>query len=165
MGAHGVASIIAGGRYFVFFSNDKDERTTLQESELLEWVGTFPTGRLESRQRIKTDGAHAAEFFSSVDKERHFLAVANLGDRQANTYRRDSVIYELDVTQGSELLSLAQKLPSLGATDFKSFVINGVTYVAVSNEQDDKLGGDVQSTIWRLRDRDTKEDAKAGGEL
>ena len=166
VGAHGVATLSAGGRHFVFFSNDKDERTTHQESELFEWVGVFPSGKLESRQKVKTDGAHAAEFFSTAEGGRHFLAVANLGDRQANTYRRDSLIYELDAKKTNDgegaLLTLVQKLPTLGATDFRAFYINGATYVAVSNEQDDTMGGDVKSTIWRLRE---DKNARGGGEL
>ena len=47
---------------------------------------------------------------------------------------------------------LVQKLPTLGATDFSAFEMGGVTYLAVSNEQDDWLGGDVRSVIWGLRD-------------
>ena len=47
-----------GGRHFAFYSNDKDGLVTKQQSELFEWVGTFPTGRLGSRQRVATDGAH-----------------------------------------------------------------------------------------------------------
>ena len=43
-----------------------------------------------------------------------------------------------------------QKLSTLGATDFQSFAIGGVTFLAVSNEQDDVLGGDVESRIWAL---------------
>ena len=48
------------------------------------------------------------------------------------------------------MLTEAQRLPTLGATDFRSFVIAGTTYLAVSNEQDDAHGGDVQSTLWAL---------------
>ena len=47
-------------------------------------------------------------------------------------------------------LKLVQSLPTLGATDFKAFTISGTTFLAVSNEQDDRLGGDVDSTIWAL---------------
>ena len=53
VGAHGVATISAQGRSLAFFSNDKDERSTRQESELFEWVGIFPNGRLESRQKVR----------------------------------------------------------------------------------------------------------------
>lgn len=168
VGAHGVATHSTPcGRFFVFFSNDKDERTTLQESELFEWVGLFPDGKLESREKVRTDGAHAAEFFSDVDKRRHFLAVANLGDRQTNKYRRDSTIYSLDLNnsaaQGEPLLRLVQKVPTLGATDFRAFSIGGQTYLAVSNEQDDVRGGDIQSTIWRLRDGEEGKAAAVDG--
>ena len=77
-----------------------------------------------------------------------------MGDRQANTYRRDSVVYAFDPAAsgaGAKMLTPLQKLPTLGATDFRSFKIGGVTFLAVSNEQDDTRGGDVSSTIWALR--------------
>eukprot|EP00928_Gymnodinium_smaydae_P080735 TRINITY_DN64381_c0_g1_i1.p1 TRINITY_DN64381_c0_g1~~TRINITY_DN64381_c0_g1_i1.p1 ORF type:complete len:401 (-),score=58.87 TRINITY_DN64381_c0_g1_i1:1142-2344(-) len=149
VGAHDVEVASVRGRKFVFFSNDKDERTTVQSSELFEWVGAFPSGRLESRQRVQTDGAHAAEFFSDPNGHRYFLAVANLGDRQAGTYRRDSVVYELDPS-ASIPLSVVQRLPTLGATDFCGFVLRDRSFLVVSNEQDDELGGDVESPIWQL---------------
>lgn len=76
------------------------------------------------------------------------LAVANLGDR-GGSYRRDSSVYELDAA-ADKPLRLVQSLPTLGATDFKAFTISGTTFLAVSNEQDDRLGGDVDSTIWAL---------------
>lgn len=162
VGAHDVEIASIGARHFVFFSNDKDERTTHQESELFEWLGGFPGGRLESRQRVPTDGAHAAEFFSAPGGGRHFLAVANLGDRQANTYRRSSVVYELDPSS-TKPLKRVQQLPTLGATDFLGFIIDGfshrtdgTTYLAVSNEQDDELGGNVGSPIWALKPRGPK---------
>ena len=85
----------------------------------------------------------AAEFFSSSEGDRHYLVVANLGDRQANTYRRDSVVYAFDPAAsgaGAKMLTPLQKLPTLGATDFRSFKIGGVTFLAVSNEQDDTRG-------------------------
>ena len=82
VGAHGVATLAHAGRQFLFFSNDKDERTTQQESELFEWRG----GRYASVQKIATDGAHAAELFSATDGKA-YLAVANLGDRATNKYR------------------------------------------------------------------------------
>ena len=108
--------------------------------------------------QVATDGAHAAEFFSSADGKSHFLAVANLGDRQANMYRRDSVVYAFNplAEEGTPMLTPLQKLPTLGATDFLGFSIGGVTYLAVSNEQDDTRGGDVGSTIWTLRDTPEK---------
>eukprot|EP00929_Paragymnodinium_shiwhaense_P078031 TRINITY_DN40355_c0_g1_i1.p1 TRINITY_DN40355_c0_g1~~TRINITY_DN40355_c0_g1_i1.p1 ORF type:complete len:454 (-),score=65.65 TRINITY_DN40355_c0_g1_i1:171-1532(-) len=150
IGAHDVEVTSVGSRHFVFFSNDKDERSTLQKSELFEWVGTFPEGRLESRQHISTDGAHAAEFFSSPDEQHHYLAVANLGDRKTDKYRRDSAVYELQPS-AKEPLKLVQKLPTLGATDFLGFTVDGATFLAVSNEQDDERGGDINSPIWVLQ--------------
>lgn len=152
VGAHHVETISLEGRHFAFFSNDKNERTVKQRSELFEWVGAYPDGRFVSRQTVATDGAHAACFFSSGDG-RHFLAVANLGDRKANTYRRNSVVYAFDPTAlaGTEMLTLAQRLPTLGATDFHSFTIGGSVFLAVSNEQDDERGGNVESTIWALQ--------------
>ena len=101
-------------------------------------------------------GAHAAELFTGVDG-RCYLAVANLGDRAGSgsgsgSYRRDSVLYELDPTAppGTPPLTELQRLPTLGATDFKAFEIKGTTFLAVSNEQDDVGGGDIDSTIWSL---------------
>ena len=58
-------------------------------------------------------------------------------------YRRDSSVYELDAA-AEKPLRLVQSLPTLGATDFKAFTISGTTFLAVSNEQDDRLGGDVE---------------------
>lgn len=112
-----------------------------QSSELFEWVGD----RFERRQGVPTDGAHAAAFFSAADGARHFLAVANLGDRQAGTYRGKSAVYVFDPA-GPTYLSLVQELPTLGATDFHPFDIGGTTFLAVSNEQDDTKGGDVGSS-------------------
>lgn len=146
VGAHGVAVLTVAGattpRHFVFFSNDKDERTTRQDSELFEWDGRA----FASRQKIATDGAHAAELFTAADGK-HYLAVANLGDRQRNSYRRDSVLYAFDPDAKTPLKKI-QALPTLGATDFTAFDLAGRTYLAVSNEQDDHKGGDVDSTIW-----------------
>lgn len=155
VGAHDVEALSVAGRHFVFFSNDKDETSTHQPSELFEW-GTLAGGGgrgLVSRQRIQTDGAHAAELFSDVGGSRHFLAIANLGDRGTGKYRRDSAVYTLDVTarDGQDLLTLVQPLPTLGATDFTAFVIQGQIFLAASEEQDDVRGGDVESKIWVLR--------------
>ena len=39
----------------------------------------------------------------------------------------------------------------VGATDFEAFDSrDGWTYIMAANEQDDELGGDVESTLWRL---------------
>ena len=170
-----------GERSFAFFSNDKNESTSLQRSELFEFEGEPSTGGgWKSRQKVATDGAHAAEFFSSADGSRHFLAVANLGDRDPECtanfetgwspdqsgakpcYRRDSVIYAFDpsAAPGEEPLSVLQTLPTFGATDFIGFEVGGVTFLAVSNEQDDQAGGDVGSTIWALTSQKTKKSAK-----
>ena len=142
VGAHGVATLEHGGRHWLFFSNDKDERSPRQDSELFVWTN----GRYASAQKVRTDGAHAAELFAAGGTA--YLAVANLGDR-GGSYRRDSSVYELDAA-AEKPLRLVQSLPTLGATDFKAFTISGTTFLAVSNEQDDRLGGDVDSTIWAL---------------
>ena len=46
------------------------------------------------------------------------------------------------------------QLPTLGATDFCAFTLQGGTFLAVSNEQDDTRGGDISSTIWALQPPD-----------
>ena len=115
VGAHGVASVNFASRRLVFFSNDKDEHTTRQESELFEWVG----GRFQSRQRVPTDGAHAAAFFSSADGKRLFLAVANLGDRQTDSYRRYSHVYSVDPA-AEPPMKLQIRLSTRGATSTTS---------------------------------------------
>ena len=79
---------------------------------------------------------------------RYFLAVANLGDRKLNKYRTDSRIYAFDPRHAK--LKLIQKIPTLGATDIEGFSFSGSTYFIVANEQDDDLGGDIPSTLWRL---------------
>ena len=120
---------------------------------------------------MRTDGAHAAEFFSSPpsaaataetaaiggqeERRRHFLAVANLGSRERNSYRRSSVLYSFDPERtagGCPPLEPLQELPTTGATDFLGFSIGGETFLAVSNEQDDVRGGDIESLIWVLGD-------------
>ena len=156
VGAHDVATVSSGGRTFAFVSNDKDESSPKQKSELFEWVGLYPRGRFESVQTIETDGAHAATFFSAANVgSRLFLAVANLGDREKNSYRGDSAVYSFDPApqRGAGHLNLVQRLPTRGATDFHAFRINGDAYLAVSNEQDDMRGGDILSTIWALNSR------------
>ena len=45
---------------------------------------------------------------------------------------------------------LETRLSTRGATDFHGFTIDGTTFLAVSNEQDDVGGGDIESTIWAL---------------
>ena len=150
VGAHGVASVNISGRPLIFFSNDKDEYSTKQESELFEWVGEFSDGRFQSRQKVATDGAHAAEFFHSTDGERHFLAVANLGDRQTGSYHRYSHVFSVDPASEPPM-TLLMRLSTRGATDFRSFQIGAACFLVVSNEQDDSLGGDIESTIWALR--------------
>ena len=54
------------------------------------------------------------------------------------------------------MLVEVQRLSTLGATDFYAFVISGALFLAVSNEQDDELGGDVGSPIWALRPPEPK---------
>jgi hypothetical protein len=39
VGAHDVETITTSGRHFAFFSNDKDQKSINQFSELYEWVG------------------------------------------------------------------------------------------------------------------------------
>ena len=82
VGAHGVATLTVGGKHFLFFSNDKDERSTEQDSELFEWTN----GKYVSRQTVRTDGAHAAELFRAANGKA-YVAVANLGDRQTGSFR------------------------------------------------------------------------------
>ena len=122
-------------------------------------------------QQVPTDGAHAAAFFASASGERRYLAVAELGDRQANTYRRDSSVYAFEPTRSPPLV-LAQRLSTKGATDFHAFALPAgadggtaatTTYLAVSNEQDDTLGGDIGSTIWRLQ-AEAEENADEDGD-
>jgi len=112
-------------------------------------VGASHGGRLgEGARELSTDGAHAAEFFSFADGRAHYLAVANLGDRQANSYGRDSLVYSCD-PEAQPTLTEGQRLPTLGATDFKAFMVGG----AVPNEQDVTLRGDVRSTTWALTEQ------------
>jgi len=150
VGAHDVETISIHGRHFAFFSNDKDSESTFQNSELFEWVAgkSLSKGRFVSRQKVFSNGAHAAEFFVDSNSGRYFLAVANLGDRKLNKYRTDSRIYAFDPQHAK--LKLIQKVPTLGATDIEGFSISGSTYFIVANEQDDELGGDISSTLWRL---------------
>lgn len=95
------------------------------------------------------------------DRYCYFLAVANLGSRQLNKYRTQSYVYRFHPLQQpaedgasstqSSYLKKVQEIDTVGATDFEAFEGNdGTTYVIAANEQDDKLGGDVDSTLWRL---------------
>ena len=160
VGAHDVETLtVAGNRHFAFFSNDKDESSTYQHSELFEWrqgmvpgMGNgFLSGRFVSRQKVFTHGAHAAEFFAtsvSANDSKYFLAVANLGDRKTNKYRTTSQLYAFDVEQVK--LTKVQEMPTLGATDMESFSIKGTSYLIAAEEQDDDRGGDIESTVWAL---------------
>jgi hypothetical protein len=75
VGAHDVEVVSVHGRHFAFYSNDKDERSTKQDSELFEWVGLFPNGRLVSRQKVGRHRwrarAHAADLLLARHASAH----------------------------------------------------------------------------------------------
>ena len=78
------------------------------------------------------------------------MAVANLGDRQTGSYHRYSHVFSVDPASEPPM-TLLMRLSTRGATDFRSFQIGAACFLVVSNEQDDSLGGDIESTIWALR--------------
>ena len=147
VGAHDVETFTAQGRGFAFFSNDRDENSPKQHSALYSF--NAENAQFELVQQVATDGAHAAEFFRSASG-RDFIAVANLGDRQKNTYRRKSEIFAFHAGRDAPLESAAL-LSTRGATDFEAFSLaNGARFLAVANEQDDVEGADIESVIWSV---------------
>ena len=151
VGAHDVEAFTTQGRAFAFFSNDRDENSPKQRSALYGF--NAGSARFELVQQVATDGAHAAEFFRS-GSGRDFIAVANLGDRQKNTYRRKSEVFAFHADRDAPLESAAL-LSTKGATDFEAFSLaNGARFLAVANEQDDVAGADIESVIWSVVDEE-----------
>jgi len=78
-------------------------------------------------QAISTSGAYSMESFV-IDGET-YLAVAN--DYDGSTYNLNSRVYKFD--SGTGQFSEFQSIPTNGARDFESFVIDGEMYLAVVN--------------------------------
>eukprot|EP00040_Diaphanoeca_grandis_P015610 m.79803 g.79803 ORF g.79803 m.79803 type:complete len:442 (-) comp25250_c0_seq1:298-1623(-) len=141
-GCHDVDFFSVGDDKFLFLSEDRDASTPLITSAILK----FDSARNEFgvMQRIKTDGAHAAEFFE-IDGVA-WLAVANFGDRLGKRYEALSSVWQYDHTLVAFVL--VAEVTTHGATDWEYFSLpldSGDVghYLAVSNE------GDISQQRWQ----------------
>ena len=108
-------------------------------------------------QSLPTDGAHGAKFF--VSRNNHlYLAVANFGSRHDKRYTAQSRVYLFGSTapecitsvspssgntDGSECSGTSEtfeqlqgEVPTMGATDWEHFSMEGADFLAVSEEGD-----------------------------
>ena len=88
--------------------------------------------RSVEKQRIRTAGAEGLESFRVGNH--YFLAVANAAD--SDTWNVDSIVYQYDATNPTAPFQEIQKIPTHGAYDFESFVIENQTYLVVANSND-----------------------------
>ncbi len=89
-------------------------------------------------------GAINFEFFEHAGTA--YLAVANYNNNQQNT-KINSVVYRRE----NERFVVAQQLPSLGAFDIESFVIDSSPCLAIAHFHDSsRISFEISSTIWRM---------------
>jgi hypothetical protein len=150
-GAHDVEMIRYQGAIYLFISEDRSDESSSITSGLWRWEqGTIlsQNGEIAEsydgfvlKNRVNTVGAHAAEFF--ILDDRLFLAVANFGDRHHKRIDTDSMIYELVHRDDGVDVVNACSVPSHGATDWEYFMLDGKSYLALSNEGDfDRIRND-----------------------
>ena len=130
-GAHDAEMLLYGSSLFLFFSEDRNDKTSVIESQLF-------TIDLESRevvqvQAIPTDGAHGSELFVASDGSLN-LAVANFGDRQGRRYASESTLWRWDVVLSMMVKKI--EFATQGPTDVEHFCLNSRDYLAISNEGD-----------------------------
>ena len=143
-GHHVEAFTTADDRVFVFYSNDKNETTVNQQSDLYEWRD----GQLVKAQSVDTEGAHGSAFFQH--DERYFLAVANYGDRDAKDVIRLSPVYSLELSPGADArLELVQSLNTTSATDFESFRFADRTFLTYANDKSHR-GRPALTQVWEM---------------
>eukprot|EP00933_Yihiella_yeosuensis_P007111 TRINITY_DN11201_c0_g1_i2.p1 TRINITY_DN11201_c0_g1~~TRINITY_DN11201_c0_g1_i2.p1 ORF type:complete len:442 (-),score=72.58 TRINITY_DN11201_c0_g1_i2:233-1558(-) len=137
-------------RSFLFLSEDRDQSTSLVNSQILEF--NAETELFEVLQKIPTDGAHGAEFFEGPDKV-PWLAVANFGDRHGQRYAAESTIWRFNETDHK--FELEHRVKTHGATDWEHFKIGESHFLAVSNEGDLGNGLHQTSEIYRINPKIT----------
>eukprot|EP00667_Euglena_gracilis_P010937 EG_transcript_11151 len=98
-------------------------------------------------QTLPTDGAHGARVFTDRMGQA-WLAVANFGDRLGKRYAANSSLWRYAAADGR--FRKAADVPTQGATDWEHFRINGLDFVAVSNEGDLSHNLHQQSVIYYL---------------
>lgn len=170
-GPHDVETISFNGKYFLFFSEDRNDISSHINSNMFIWDDNI--NLFIHLQSINTDGAHASELF--IINNKLFLAIANFGDRQNKRYDSFSSIWEyeevsitstlkesinddecnsfINITKNNEgLFKLITKIPTYGATDFEYFNISNKHYLIVSEEGDLQKGAKsfYNSHIYKL---------------
>lgn len=142
--AEGFESFVIGGETYLAMALNRnaDDTSRLTDSIIYRWNGSS----FEAYQRIPSMGARDWERFA-IDGVMH-LALAN--ERNDDTRNVDSVIYRWDDARA--VFVEAQVIPTKGARDWESFVIEGVPFLAVANQEDsdkDKNKRDIDSIIYR----------------
>jgi hypothetical protein len=145
-GAHDAEMILFNNTIFLFLSEDRNEKTSKINSSL--FIYNEHTESFLLKQKIKTDGAHAAELFINKNNDL-YLAVANFGNRLASRYQSYSKIYKWSDSD-QEMISVAE-IKTQGATDFEHMAINGIDYLIVSNEGALQSGLHQISQIFELK--------------
>jgi hypothetical protein len=164
-GPHDVETISFNGKYFLFFSEDRNEFTSNINSNMYIWDDNI--NLFIHLQSLTTDGAHASELF--IYNNKLFLAIANFGDRQNKRYDSFSSLWEYeeisipisssskDSNKNNEecnsdievirennkyegLFNLITTIPTFGATDFEYFNMSNNHYLIVSEEGDLQKG-------------------------
>ncbi len=147
--------VIDGETYLAMALNrNEDDTSRLTDSIIYRWDGQM----FEVFQRIPSKGARDWESVA-IDGVM-YLALAN--ERNDDTRNIDSMIYRWDEDQAAFVE--AQAIPTKGARDWESFVIDGDTYLAVANQEDsDKADHkrDIESVIYKWNG-DDRERAAAG---
>jgi hypothetical protein len=135
--------VIDGETYLAMALNrNADNTSRIADSIIYKWDGQM----FEAYQSIPTQGARDWESFEIGGVL--YLALAN--ERNDDTRNVDSMLYRWD--DGQEKFIEAQAIPTKGARDWESFVIDGATYLAVANQEDsDKAENprDIDSVIYK----------------
>ena len=121
-GATQMESFTINGETYLAVANYFDGSIYTLDSEIYKWNGSS----FVEIQSIPTSGARAWESFI-IDGET-YLAVAN-AQNVSMSFNIDSKIYKWN---GSSFVEI-QSIPTSGAVDWESFIIDGETYLAVAN--------------------------------
>jgi hypothetical protein len=148
-GAHDVEVMGLGdGSLLLFVSEDRNSTTPRIRSGVFRMEPTKTEQAFKLVTRLPTDGAHGAKLFV-YDSKIH-IAVANFGNRAAEVYDSHSALWVLDAATNT--WGLAAAWPTVGATDIEVAVIDGHTFIGVSEEGDLTTKGEkkkVFSKFWR----------------
>ena len=139
-GAADFESFVIDGETYLAVANYYNGSTRNRDSKIYQWNST--TSQFDEIQAIATNGAF--DFESFVIDGQFYLAVANYYSDSTNIL--DSKIYKWNssINQFEEEQSIA----TVGGRDFESFTIDGETYLAVANAQDQGLYN-VDSKIYQ----------------